>query len=100
MADDIVTRLREQTQLAEWDSDCLHPMIALGREAADEIERLRKAGHLSGAVTSDALRRDGHRACCPDCMTTVERYRAMRDGTTSNKFDPTTTPYAGDPRQR
>ena len=58
------------------------------------------AGHLSGAVTSDALRADGHRACCPDCMTTVERYRAMRDGVTSTTFDPTTTPYAGDPRQR
>ena len=39
--DDIVTRLREQTQLAEWDSDCLHPMLTLGREAADEIKNLR-----------------------------------------------------------
>ena len=58
------------------------------------------AGHLSAAVTSDGLRRDGHRACCPDCITTVERYRAMRDGVTSTKFDPTTTAYAGDPRQR
>jgi hypothetical protein len=58
------------------------------------------AGHLSGAITSDSLRRDGHRACCPDCSVTVQRYRAMRDGTSSDKFDPTTTPYAGDPRQR
>lgn len=58
------------------------------------------AVHLSGAITSDALRRDGHRACCPDCSVTVQRYRDMRDGATSITFDPTTTAYAGDPRQR
>ena len=58
------------------------------------------AGHLSAAVTSDGLRRDGHRACCPDCATTVERYRAMRDGASKRTFDPTTVGYAGDPAQR
>lgn len=58
------------------------------------------AAHLHGAVESDGLRRDGHRACCPDCMTTVNRYLSMRDGANKPTFDPTTTPYAGDPAQR
>jgi hypothetical protein len=58
------------------------------------------AAHLQGAVESDSLRRDGHRACCPDCAKTVERYRLMRDGASKRTFDPTTVGYAGDPAQR
>jgi hypothetical protein len=59
-----------------------------------------RAGHLSAAIQSDKARADGLRACCPDCTTHVERYIALRDGKRKPGFDPTTTPYAGDPRQR
>ena len=58
------------------------------------------AGHLSAAIESDKARADGLRACCPDCATHVERYLALRDGKRKPGFDPTNTPYAGDPRQR
>lgn len=58
------------------------------------------AGHLSAAINSDSARVDGLRACCPDCALSVERYIALRDGKRQAKFDPTTTTYAGDPRQR
>jgi len=48
------------------------------------------AGHLASAHTL---------GCCPDCQSTLNRYRAMRDGT-YHFCDTTVTPYAGDPRNR
>ena len=48
------------------------------------------ANHLTSAHTQ---------GFCPDCMTTVERYRAMRDGTRLNR-DTTTTAYAGAGKDR
>lgn len=48
------------------------------------------ASHLTAAHTQ---------GCCPNCMTTVDRYRSMRDGT-YHFHDTTVTPYAGDPRNR
>lgn len=58
------------------------------------------AGHLAGAIEADKARADGLRACCPDCALHVERYLNLRDGKRKPQFDPSTTAYAGDPRQR
>ena len=48
------------------------------------------ANHLNSAQTL---------GFCPDCETTLNRYRAMRDGTL-NTHDTTVTPYAGSPEHR
>lgn len=48
------------------------------------------ANHLSAALTQGP---------CPDCQTTINRYRAMRDNT-HNRNDTSITPYAGNPNHR
>lgn len=48
------------------------------------------ANHLAAAHTQ---------GICPDCITAVNRYRHLRDGTYT-PYDTSTTPYAGDPRNR
>jgi hypothetical protein len=50
VGDDIVTRLREQTERSNTDRDAAYRLIMLSREAADEIERLRTMGNLLVSV--------------------------------------------------
>lgn len=50
MTDDIVTRLREMTTPAQWQS--VGKWDAIANEAADEIERLRKDRDKASALIS------------------------------------------------